>query len=77
LPKCKQSHTIGIKLPWTLESEENWNKTHRFAGKLWVVCGLLVLALSFWGNIYVMLGITLLMVFVPTIYSYIIYRKNS
>ena len=23
LPKCKQNYTIGIKLPWTLHSEEN------------------------------------------------------
>ena len=23
LPKCRQSYTIGIKLPWTLASEEN------------------------------------------------------
>ena len=34
LPKCKQNYTIGIKIPWTLNSEENWNKTHRFAGRL-------------------------------------------
>ena len=24
LPKCKQNYTIGIKIPWTLNSEENW-----------------------------------------------------
>lgn len=29
LPKCKQNYTLGIKLPWTLADEENWNKTHR------------------------------------------------
>ena len=28
LPKCKQNYTVGIKLPWTLNSEVNWNKTH-------------------------------------------------
>ena len=36
LPKCKQNYTIGIKIPWTLNSEENWNRTHRMAGRLWV-----------------------------------------
>ena len=35
LPKTKQSYTMGIKLPWTLASEENWNRTHRLAGFLW------------------------------------------
>ncbi|MCQ2453523.1 MAG: DUF1648 domain-containing protein [Clostridia bacterium] len=34
LPKTKQSYTMGIKLPWTLNSEENWNHTHRMAGFL-------------------------------------------
>ena len=77
LPKCKQSHTIGIKLPWTLESEDNWNKTHRFAGKLWVICGLLILILSFLGNIYIMMGVTLVMVLIPAIYSYLLYKKST
>ncbi|WP_242844611.1 SdpI family protein [Clostridium novyi] len=35
LPKCKQNYTVGIKLPWTLNSEENWNKTHRLGGYVW------------------------------------------
>ena len=39
LPKCKQNYSIGIKIPWALENEENWNKTHRLAGKLWVLGG--------------------------------------
>ena len=42
LPKCKQNHTIGIKIKWTLEQEENWNATHRFGGKVWVIGGLLL-----------------------------------
>ena len=25
LPKCKQNYSIGIRLPWTLNDEENWN----------------------------------------------------
>ena len=29
LPKCKRNYTVGIKLPWTLNNEVNWNKTHR------------------------------------------------
>ena len=34
LPKCRQSYTMGIKLPWMLNDEENWNATHRFGGWL-------------------------------------------
>ena len=42
LPKCRQNYTIGIKIVWTLSDEENWNATHRLAGKLWVIGGLLL-----------------------------------
>ena len=37
-PKLRRNRTLGIKVSWTLGNEENWNRTHRFAGKVWV-CG--------------------------------------
>ena len=76
LPKCKQNYTIGIKIPWTLDNEENWNKTHRFAGFLWVVCGLAIMLTGFFGGVWVFLPIALLMVFAPIIYSYMLHRKG-
>jgi len=53
LPKCKQNYTIGIKIPWTLNNEENWNRTHRFAGRLWVVCGFVIMLTGFFGGFWV------------------------
>ena len=41
LPKVKQNNTIGIRVVWTLQDEENWSATHRFSGKIWVVSGIL------------------------------------
>ena len=76
LPKCKQSYTIGIKIPWTLHSEENWNRTHRFAGRLWLVCGLGIMLTSFIGGFWVFLPIVLVMVLAPCIYSYLLHRKG-
>ena len=76
LPKCKQNYTIGIKIPWTLNSEENWNRTHRFAGRLWLVCGLAIMLTGFVGGFWVFLPITLVMVIVPCVYSYVLYRKG-
>ena len=76
LPKCKQSYTVGIKIPWTLNSEENWNRTHRFAGRLWLVCGLAIMLTGFFGGFWVLLLITLVMVIVPCVYSYVLYRKG-
>ena len=77
LPKCKQNYTIGIKIPWTLDSEANWNKTHRFAGKVWVICGMIMVVLSFFGDAKSVLPVALVMVLVPVAYSYLLYRKET
>lgn len=76
LPKCKQNYTIGIKIPWTLDNEENWNKTHRFAGFLWVVCGVAIMFTGFFGGVWIFLPISFAMVLAPIIYSYLLHRKG-
>ena len=76
MPKCKQNYTIGIKIPWTLDNEENWNRTHRFAGWLWTFCGIAIMCTGFFGGFWVFLPITLLMVLAPIIYSYVLHKKG-
>ena len=76
LPKCQQSYTIGIKLPWTLHSEENWNRTHRMAGRIWVIGGFLILFIGFFKILWLMLPVVLIMTLIPIIYSYILHRKG-
>ncbi|MBQ2323520.1 MAG: SdpI family protein, partial [Oscillospiraceae bacterium] len=78
LPKTKQSYTMGIKLPWTLNSAENWNRTHRLAGFLWILGGALLLICSLLHvfSIWVLTGVLILMAVVPMVYSYILYRKG-
>lgn len=77
LPKTKQSYTMGIKLPWTLASEENWNRTHRLAGFLWVLGGVFFIVMSFIGWSVPAFVIPLVaMVLVPMVYSYLLYRKG-
>lgn len=77
MPKMKQSYTIGIRLPWTLESEENWNRTHRLGGWVFMIGGLLLFCLAFvpirWLSIVVM-GVMLL---IPVCYSIYLHRKGS
>ena len=77
LPKCRQSYTMGIKLPWTLNDEGNWNATHRFGGWVWVACGVAMLATAFLGIFWILIGIMLVAVLAPTIYSYLYYRKHK
>lgn len=79
LPKCRQNYTIGIKLPWTLDNEENWNRTHRMAGWLWIAGGVVMLISTFqqvMSQVVVILSLTMIMVLVPTVYSFIIYVKQ-
>ena len=79
LPKCRQNYTIGIKLPWTFQSEENWNKTHRFGGKLMVLAGFLlmlsVLLPENW-SVWCILIILAIWVLAITVYSYGLSRKQ-
>ena len=80
MPKCRQNYTIGIKIVWTLSDEENWNATHRLAGKLWTAGGLLLLLTAFLpGNWHVYVAPLLLgvMVLVPVAYSWWFHRKQK
>ncbi|PTX63283.1 putative membrane protein [Melghirimyces profundicolus] len=71
---------FGIRLPWTLENEEVWRRTHRFTGPLWVGAGILILftallpaGMTFW----VVLPILILSSLLPMVYAYAVYRKLS
>ena len=77
LPKCQQTYTMGIKLPWTFASEANWNATHRFGGKVWVIGGIITMLTAFFGSFWLLMVILLAMVILPTIYSYLYYRNHE
>ena len=81
LPKCRQNWTMGIKLPWTLDDAENWNHTHRLAGPVWVAGGLMVILCSFFSRhliaTYASVAIIVLMVLIPTVYSYLYHKQHN
>ena len=75
LPKCKQNYTAGIRIPWTLNSTVNWNRTHRLAGWLFMLGGILFFINAFlqWsGMFFVIIVIALL----PEVYSFLLYKKG-
>ncbi|MBR4083192.1 MAG: SdpI family protein [Lachnospiraceae bacterium] len=78
LPKCKQNHTLGIKVVWAFKSEDNWVKTHRFAGRAWVLGGVLfLLSLAMPRSVGVSARIVaLILLLSPVLYSYLYYRKQ-
>lgn len=79
LPKVKQNSTLGVKITWTLYNEENWNRTHRFTGKLWVGGGVVML-LSALLPVEWMIPVTVLVIVVlaiaPVVCSWRIYKAH-
>ena len=83
MPKLQQNYTVGIKIPWTLNSAENWNRTHRLGGRLFIIGGILMILGGFSGNLLgengtliVVFGILFLCAVVPCIYSFWLFRKG-
>ena len=77
LPKCRRNYTMGIKLPWTLEDDDNWNYTHRLGGFVWVIAGLVQLVNAFVGRPWVFFVTIAVAVLLPTAASYIYYRRHK
>lgn len=77
----KPNYFAGIRLPWTLNDEENWRLTHRFAGKLWFAGGLLMMVLAFLvppaSVPYLFIAILTITVLPPVIYSYRLYSQKK
>ncbi len=82
MPKVKQNSTLGIKIKWTLENEENWNATHRFAGRVWFFCGIGLLISVFFATTayiiaFILVALLLVTAVVPIIYSFVYYLKQK
>ena len=76
--KLRANYFVGIRTPWTLESEEVWKKTHRMAGVLWVVLSLAMLPVAVLLpelSSQLFLPYVLTLVLVPTGYSFLVHKK--
>lgn len=80
MAKIKMNWFMGIRTPWTLSSEEVWNKTHRFGGKMFILAGLLMIAESFLPENWKLPVFVIMiagLVFGTMGYSYVIYLKEK
>lgn len=77
----KPNYFVGIRTPWTLESESTWRKTHQLASKLWMAGGIVITAVTLVVTAkpatFIFVGIVLLISFIPIIYSYIYFKKHQ
>ena len=75
----KVNYFIGIRTPWTLESEIVWEKTQKLGGKIWFIGGILIVFLSLLLDkqlaFILFIIITVIIIVTPVIYSYLLYKK--
>lgn len=83
IPKCRRNYTMGLKLPWTLHSDDNWNKTHRMAGILWILGGIVIIVSAFLLSNNLIYGVSLTITVVlilavaPVLYSFLLYKGEE
>lgn len=77
LGNIRPNYFVGIKVPWTLNNDVVWTRTHKMAGKLWFWGSLIGMALYFVVDKmeYVFIPLLVILVVVPIVYSYVIYKK--
>lgn len=80
LPKVPRNFFVGIRTPWTISDEDNWHKTHRLGGRLFLIGGLLLaisglipLSARFSGIVF---WIIMIIILFPALYSFILYRRS-
>ncbi len=79
MEKAKRNWFIGIRTPWTLNSEVVWDKTHRIGGRLFKAAGILSLIGILFPSyaIFLILVPAILLAFFTIIYSYVEYQKET
>ena len=77
----KPNYFLGIRTPWTLENDQIWKETHRFAGPLWIAGGITLVGLSLYlgtkSGILTVLFIVVVSVLAlaPILFSYLKFRE--
>lgn len=78
LPHIKRNWFFGIRTPWTLSSDEDWARTHRFGRPVFMLAGVLILIGAFtprpW-SVGLMIAPILLAAFASVIYSYTVFGR--
>lgn len=76
---AKRNFFIGIRTPWTLSSDTVWDKTHKLGSRLFMLGGVVTILCAFLGEsgIWIMLAAMLGASFVPVVYSYVLYQRET
>lgn len=78
MPQIRSNFFFGLKTPWGIENETVWRKTQRLAGILYCIGGAVLIIISLFPTQFLVAGflaMIILMIIVPRVYAYILYRK--
>jgi uncharacterized membrane protein len=78
MTSMRPNFIIGIRTPWTLASEDVWDRTHRLGATTFAIAGVLLMIVPFGGLATVVVAfpiIAIVATVIPIVYSYVIYRR--
>lgn len=80
LSKARPNWFAGIRTPWSLSSDRSWDVTHRWAARLFIIAGLISLAVLWLTNEqtgwFVMFAAITMAAIVPVALSYFVWRND-
>ncbi|MBR5517377.1 MAG: SdpI family protein [Firmicutes bacterium] len=81
MPKMKRNSYYGLRNKWTMANDNVWQKSHRFGGKVSVICGIIMIGMtafmsSLWNYITLVVIVTIWVV-VSTAASYYYYKNEK
>jgi uncharacterized membrane protein len=56
LATVRSNYLVGVRTPWTLSSDRSWDRTHRVAGRLFVVTGIATACAALAGQTWLLLA---------------------
>ena len=81
MPKIMKNKTLGVKTYWSMYNDVTWQKTHRLAGFVFVISGVLVILLSLFFkeniNFIILMVVLLIALIITTVASYIYYKEEK
>ncbi len=80
LPRLRSNWWMGIRTPWTLESERVWRETHRVGGRTFVAAGIVSALGAFLPAPfcpYVSIAALAVASLIPIVYSYVAFRREA
>ena len=80
MPRLRSNWWMGIRTPWTMESETVWRETHRLAGKTFMLGGAITVVAALLPESvrpWIAIGALGIAGFIPVVYSYVVWRREK